>query len=340
MNGSDKRNSITPPKHVQQAMKDLLASVKAWDQFQERGRAFTQQKALRRSFDELGVSSWIEIIDLAEAAGAIEPAFRFMLRSYVIERIHDKRCYTGVYKELEDISSRIKAIEEREGLGDLEYWPRGEGPEDWNHLNNQYEKIADVKFEEALREFALDDMADLYHTDREAYDAHREQGRLISIAKTPELEQLSALQKSLESDADVCAKAGAYLAASVMIGAAVEAALLFACLNDRDATSAVRARLSKDVKPRGTNPKRWRLKDLIEIAYRSGWLPEFVVGDITMDSASLTAIIQHLRNYAHPARHLKSGGTRDFERAFRDARSAYVVVTWFLSRFSAGSNGA
>lgn len=279
------------------------------------------------------------MIDAAEAAGALEPAYRFLLRSFVIEEIHDTRCCTGVYKELEDLSSRIQAIEEREGLGDLEYWPRGAGPEDWNHLSKQYETIVDAKFEEALREFGLNDMANLYHNDRDEYDAQREQGRLISVTRTPELQPLSAVQKRLESEAYVCAKAGAYLAASVMIGAALEAALLFACLNARDATSEARSRLSKDTRPRKANPKHWRLKDLIEVTFEAGWLPDFIRDNIIMDSASLTAMIQQLRNFAHPARHLKSGGRHDFEHAFSDARAAYEVVKWCLSRFSTDSDG-
>lgn len=321
MSNSDKSNSPPLPDQVQLALESLLASAKAWDPFREQAKMFRQKKGLWRDLDENGFAtkSWLEMIDSAEAAGALEPAVRFLLRSHVIEQIHDKRCYTGVYKELEDISSRIQAIEEREGVGDLEYWPRGGGPEDWNHLNNRYEKIVDVKFEEALREFGLDDMADLYHTDREAYDAHREQGRLISVAKTPEQEQLSAVQKRFKSEADVCAEIGAHLAAAVMIGAAFEAALLLACLNARDATAEARSRLSKDAKPRGANPKHWRLKELIEIAFGAGWLLDFMVGDVMVDSASLTAMIQRLRNFAHPARHLKSGGPRDFEHAFRDA---------------------
>jgi len=80
-----------------------------------------------------------------------------------VERIHSKRSFAGVYKkDLEDIESQIEVIEKREGLDEFEYWLIGEGPEDWNQLNNQYDLILDVKFEETLREFGLEDMAELY----------------------------------------------------------------------------------------------------------------------------------------------------------------------------------
>ena len=46
----------------------------------------------------------------------------------------------------------------------------------------------------------------------------------------PELERLSVLQKQFEAEAKICADGGAYHAAAVMIGSAIEAALLFCLL--------------------------------------------------------------------------------------------------------------
>ena len=322
------------PEHVRQAMKDLVVSAIAWGQFRERAQTFGQQVGLRRTsgVDEDETKAWIEILDLAEVAGALDSATRFLLRSMAIERLHEERSVAGVYKELEDITSQIQAIEKREGLGDLEYWPIGEGPEDWNQLSNQYDKISDVKFEETLREFGLEEMADLYHVDRKAYDDHREQGRAIVFSKAPDLNKLSFVQKHFESESDACAKVGAYLAASVMIGAAIEAALLFACLNDPGATSSARAKLSKEAKPKGSDPKRWNLKSLIEIALAAGWLPDSKIGDIILRSEHLIDMMRELRNSVHPSRHLSLGGVTDFKHAFRDSRAAYVLLKWHLAR--------
>ena len=97
-------------------------------------------------------------------------------------------------------------------------------------LEQQYSGVLDRKFEETLREYGLDDIADLYHMDREAYDARREQGRRLSFEEISEEEQINTVQNRLEAEADVCANGGAYYAATVMIGSALEAALLFACL--------------------------------------------------------------------------------------------------------------
>lgn len=347
MSTSDKSVPVMLPKHVRQAMEDIVSSTIAWWQFRERAgkQTYGQQKDPRWSYkpykeEEAEIKSWIEVLDLADATGALDPKVLFLQRAMAIEQLHSIRSIAGLYKELEDISSQMRVIEEREGLEDLEYWPIGEGPEDWNQLNNQYEKILDVKFEETLREVGLERMADLYHADRKTYEARREEGRVIMFSKTPDLAKLSSVQKQLESEADACAKAGAYLAASVMIGAAIEAALLFACLNDPGATRAARAKLGKKkTKRQGKDPKRWTLKHLVDIAFAAGWLPDSKIDDIVLESEFLAAMIREFRNSVHPGRHLSPGGARDFERAFKDSKAAYVLLKWGLARSKTSSNG-
>ena len=117
---------------------------------------------------------WLDTVGSAEAAGVLNPSYRFLLTLCPIERVHDKRCLGGLYEsDLCDIKAGIDAIREREGLDDDEYWPIGEGPEDWEELEEQYSEVLDRKFEETLGEYGLDDIADLYQSDQEAYDARR-----------------------------------------------------------------------------------------------------------------------------------------------------------------------
>jgi hypothetical protein len=170
------------------------------------------------------------------------------------------------------MTGKFQGVEEREGPDEFASWSEGEGAEEWYQLNNQYDEILDVKFEETLREVGLEDMADLYHADRRAYDACRKQGGALVNCETPELYILSSVQMHFESEANACAKAGAYLAASVMIGAAIEAALLAACLNDPVATRAARAKLRGKARPSREDPKRWTLNNLVNIAFSAGSL--------------------------------------------------------------------
>jgi len=341
MTGVDESNSAIIPRCVQESMDEIIASAISWWQFRERAQKFRCQKDLIRTSDEseAKIKSWLEILYIADQAGALNPTVLFLLRSMSVEQIHNKRCISGAYnKDLENINSQMRTIEKLEGLGELEYWPIGEGPEDWNHLSDQYDKISDMKFEETLREFGLEDMANLYHVDRKAYEARREQGQVTIFSKTPELDKLSFVQKHFESEFNACAKVGAYLAASIMIGAAIESTLLFACLNDPNATSAARAKLNENDRPSGKNPKSWGLKSLIDIAFAADWFPNLEIDGVTLNSEYLAGIIRKSRNSVHPSRHLRLGGNKDFKHAFRDSKAAYTILKWSLARSKSRCN--
>ncbi|MCY4001361.1 MAG: hypothetical protein OXF84_11225 [Bacteroidetes bacterium] len=178
-------------------------------------------------------------------------------------------------------------------------------------------------------------MAELYLSDREAYEASREQGGMIVFSKKPDLDKLSYVQKYFESESDACTKSGAYLAASVMIGAAIETALLFACMNNPNATMAARDKLSKKLRPKSTDPKRWSLKNLIDIAFVAGWLPDSKIDGSVFDPKYLTSMIREHRNSVHPSRHLLPSGLKSFQHAYNESRAAYVLLKWCLARSNA-----
>ena len=225
----------------------------------------------------------------------------------------------------------MEAICKREGLNDDEYWPIGEGPDDLEKLEQQYEKVTERKFEETLREYGLDDIADQYCQDRKSYDVQREQGRQLAHVEESDVEQLYAVQKRFEDEAEKCAKGGAYYAATVMIGSAMEAALLSACLKHLDHVMYVRDLMSKSERPRRENPKRWSLVDLERVAAAAGWLPDFVVGDRRVSSRSLVDELRSLRNLAHPSLHLTDAINRDMESKYAIARAAYNLLKRYLA---------
>lgn len=275
---------------------------------------------------EAEARAWLDTVDSAETAGRLEPSHRFLLRAWTVERVHDRRTMDGFYSELADISARMDAISEREGLHEDEYWPIGQGPEDWEELSEQYSQVLDEKFEETLREYGLVDMANLYCQDREAYDARREEGRRLVVEDIPELEQLGVVQQQFEKEAEICADSGAYHAAAIMIGAAIETALLLACLNHRDEALNARHRLPSGRRPKGESPKKWRLEDLVRVADEAGWLPNFEVEDGTLSTRSLLDMTRHLRNLVHPVRHLSSRKFPDVERMYANAHAVYILL--------------
>ena len=327
---------------TKQALETILKTVRASDQFQRHGRELhriTKAKAQMSNVSEGDLSEieaeaqvWLKAADSAEAAGVFKPPYCFLLRAWTVERVHDRRCIDGSYNsELGNISACMDAIREREGLDDDEFWPIGQGPEDWEESEEQYSQVLDAKFEETLREYGLVDMADLYRQDREAYDARREEGRRLVFEDTSELEQVRAVQKQFEAEAEICAESGAYHAAAVMIGSAIEAALLFACLKHQDDALNARDRLPKCKRPNGDNPKKWRFADLVLVADEAGWLPDFEVEDGTLSTRLLLDMTRNLRNLVHPVRHLSNRITPGVERMYTNARAAYVLLKQYLA---------
>ena len=293
----------------------------------------TQRKNAERDLSETDDTRvWLDTVGSAETAGALTPSHRFLLRVSTLERVHDRRILEGLYDaDLTGIETRMDAICQREGINPDESWAIGEGPEDWEELSNQYSHVLDTKFEEVLREYGFDDIADLYRDDRESYDAHREQGRRLVIEDIPELEKMSVLEKQFEDEAAICAEGGAYHAAAVMIGSAIEAALLFACLNRLDDALNACGRLPDAERPKRAKPKRWTLRELVIVADEARWLPDFEVADQMLRSRQLLDMMRNLRNLVHPGYHLSGKSTADIKSAYTNARAAYILLKWYLA---------
>jgi len=99
-------------------------------------------------------------------------------------------------RELNELRGKIRAIEKREGLGELdEFDPdHPETPADWKTLNGKsnrrfqaVEKIRDARFIRWLRRHGELDMADLFANDRAAYDRRREAGRCKLFGPMPDI---------------------------------------------------------------------------------------------------------------------------------------------------------
>ena len=343
----DQKDDITLNEQELQGLETILRHAIAFEQYRsfaqkaERiSQARKSRKSRRRLSDvEAEARVWLDTVKSAETAGVLDPSYRFLLTLNPIERVHNERYFSGLYEsDLCDINAGIDAIREREGLDDDEDWRVGEGPEDWEELQKQYSGVLDRKFEETLREYGLEDIADLYHMDREAYEAQRELGRRMALGVIPESEQIDAVQKRLEVEAERSANGGAYYAATVTIGSAMEAALLSACLRNRDHVLAVRDRMPESTRPKRKNPKRWHLVDLARMAAAAGWLPEFVVGDQRVSSRSLIEMMRSLRNLAHPSRHLTDAIYRDIKSEYAMARAAYNLLKRHLVEFGEKSS--
>jgi hypothetical protein len=82
---------------------------------------------------------------------------------------------------LAELGLRMDAIRRREGLAEDESWPVGEGPIDYQDISDEssalFTKVYDTTFTTVLRRYDLGDIADLYESDRPAYEELWEIGR-------------------------------------------------------------------------------------------------------------------------------------------------------------------
>ena len=94
---------------------------------------------------------------------------------------------------LAELGQRMDEIQEREGLQDDEFWPVGEGPEDFRQLCNESEeliaKVHDTVFTTMLRRYHLDEIADLYENDRDRFEELWERGRKSIFESNSEAQQ-------------------------------------------------------------------------------------------------------------------------------------------------------
>lgn len=339
--GIYQESSTSLPELELQAIHTLLAIYRAKEQFRghaeelhrhRRSRLQNRSRALAE--DEEATRLWLDTVRWGEASGGLTPSYCFLLRVQAVENLHERRWIDGLYDDdLQDIQAGLDAIQQREGLEDDAYWPVGQGPKDWEALGADYDKVLDAKYEEALREYDLHEIACLHRWNRAVYDERREQGRRLIFEDIPELERLSGLLRQLEMEADICVGGGAYLAASVMIGSAIEAALLFACLNRAVDAEYARTKLPDGKRPNSKDPKTWTLNELARVAEQAGWLPNFQVGNMMLLSPGLVEMVRQNRNLVHPARHISDGGMADMRRSFEEAQAAYTLLKRHLVAF-------
>lgn len=108
-------------------------------------------------------------------------------------------------------------------------------------------------------------------------------------------QRLIALTESARNEARASRSAGAYRAACIMIGSAVEAALLAA-------VATVEVELRESGRWPTGNPLRWDLGTLLKIAKQAEWLPASTSGYELSDAVNA---VEQLRNLVHPAAYVR-----------------------------------
>ena len=96
---------------------------------------------------------------------------------------------------LKNLNDKMNEIRLREGLSDDEYWHRGEGPDDYEKLEAQYEEISEgienTIMGYALCRYRLAESADLFENDPREFEIQREIGRRALFSEKQEELSLS-----------------------------------------------------------------------------------------------------------------------------------------------------
>ena len=102
------------------------------------------------------------------------------------EKVAENAISTSYGKEgrLKEISDEIDKIQAREGLDEEEYWPRGEGPDDYKKLIAEsdvlHENIRSTMLDHILRKYRFSEIAELLTKSPIEAIARREAGRRCS----------------------------------------------------------------------------------------------------------------------------------------------------------------
>jgi hypothetical protein len=135
----------------------------------------------RAAGEHLGMAALLRDIQ-ASRFGGTETDAGFFIVCHMAE--HHAETIFDADTELNELSAKIRAIEQREGLSEFDEFIPGHEPADWQALNDQWkgrfqevEKIHDDRIIHWLRRYGETDMATLYTNDRAAFDRRREAGR-------------------------------------------------------------------------------------------------------------------------------------------------------------------
>lgn len=301
-------------------------------------RAQAEQLASRMESDgaperdsEEAARTWVDLGKALLASGRISASESLLFLTFAIEGIHTKRWLAGDYPELASIAAAMNRIEADAGLTPDQYWLKADAPEAHRQLSDAYEAALDARFEETLRAFDLTMLADLWRTDRKEYDRLREIGRRSIFAKSQHRAAVGSSIASYEDEANRCAAAGAYYAATVMLASAAEARLLDRLLARPSDTATALAGMTH--RPGNPDPLTWSLATMLGVAERAGWLGSIADTEVEAHIGPWLSSIRKVRNLLHPGRHARDRphvpiGFGEYD----DARLGYAALCLVLVR--------
>lgn len=117
-------------------------------------------------------------------AGALDADVAFFMVGWTILSIADDQ--VANHPELRRLSAEMDAIEQAEGVAGDEYWPTGEGPDEYESLRVEWECAHDRATADVFRDYDEPEMALLYEHDNKAFHRRYHRGRTKLFGPLPD----------------------------------------------------------------------------------------------------------------------------------------------------------
>ena len=112
--------------------------------------------------------------------------------------------------------------------------------------------------------------------------------------------EMQAILNRRWNETSACIDVGSHLAATVMMGAMLEALLLSRANRVSDKSKLFRAKsCPKDKRSKSLPLSKWTLKNYIDVGHELGW--------IRRSAKDISVVLRDYRNYIHPAKELSHG---------------------------------
>lgn len=115
----------------------------------------------------------------------VPPEESFHMIAWLLLGIAEERKLAELPPEMAELHERIRAIEREHGLAADEFWHIGQGPPEWERLNEEFTRLSDLHTALVIREHGELEMAVMYLERRAEFEALFERGRLAAIGKRP-----------------------------------------------------------------------------------------------------------------------------------------------------------
>jgi hypothetical protein len=276
---------------------------------------------------------YIQIAQARYEAGDISEHELAFHRCYAIEvQVHEARWTNGGYEDvLKPISEKMREVEKSYGLSENEYWPISDAPEEYLVLSQEYDSAMEEKLLEAFCEFDAEDLKDLYLNDPKKFSTLHDAGR-VAVFQKDEMAKLRSIAINYENEARASEQAGAFLAASVMLGSAIETRLVITCLENESKVRETLATLGHTNRTlKSKNPITWSLDILINVCVSAGWIPNYDTGEYVFSGEAMIKFLKSSRNQVHPKIKLKSKGLVVGEEQFKDIKHIHQLLSSTLN---------